>query len=59
MIDRLHGELFFEASTMEYIRVEEEGGSSHCIAEIVVSINITRSLYLISRIFAFSSFQSC
>ena len=37
MIDFLHGELFFEASTMERIRVEEEEGSSHCIAESVIN----------------------
>ena len=37
MIDCLHGELFFEASTMESIGVEEEGGSSHCIAESVIN----------------------
>ena len=36
MIDCLHCELFFEASTMESIAVEEEGGSSHCIAESVI-----------------------
>ena len=34
MIDRLPGELFFEASsTIASILVEEEGGSSHCTAE--------------------------
>ena len=55
MIDCLHGELC--------VRVEKEEGSSHCIAESVVncvSINITRSRnFIITRISAFSSFQSC
>ena len=62
MIDRLHGELFFEASTMEIIRVEEEGGSSHCIAESVINCGkykYNKKPILYNSENAFSSFQSC